>query len=83
VPALAQTPPPDGTPTRVRGTVEKLDDHNSPYGFGRRHLRATSRSAVADKAAALTPRFEHRDIGPLPFETTYFAGLLKAGMPEQ
>ena len=25
VPALAQTPPPDGTPTRVRGTVEKLD----------------------------------------------------------
>ena len=28
VPALAQTPPPDGTPTRVRGTVEKLDDHN-------------------------------------------------------
>ena len=21
-------PPPDGTPTRVRGTVEKLDDHN-------------------------------------------------------
>ena len=27
VPALAQTPP-DGTPTRVRGTVEKLDDHN-------------------------------------------------------
>src|SRR5712671_1907709 len=28
VPALAQTPPPDGTPTRVRGTVEKIDDHN-------------------------------------------------------
>ena len=28
VPALAQTPPPDGAPTRVRGTVEKLDDHN-------------------------------------------------------
>jgi hypothetical protein len=29
VPALAQAPsPPDGTPTRVRGTVEKLDDHN-------------------------------------------------------
>src|SRR5438477_12873822 len=28
VPALAQTPPPDGTPTRVRGTVEKLDGHN-------------------------------------------------------
>src|SRR5438309_8533370 len=29
VPALAQTPPPpDATPTRVRGTVEKLDDHN-------------------------------------------------------
>src|SRR5947209_19788165 len=28
VPALAQTPPPDGTPTRVRGTVEKLDSHN-------------------------------------------------------
>jgi hypothetical protein len=27
VPALAQTPP-DGAPTRVRGTVEKLDDHN-------------------------------------------------------
>ena len=26
VPALAQTPPPDGTPTRVRGTVEKLAD---------------------------------------------------------
>jgi hypothetical protein len=24
-PALAQTPPPDGTPTRIRGTVEKLD----------------------------------------------------------
>ena len=28
VPALAQTPPPDGTPTRVRGAVEKLDGHN-------------------------------------------------------
>src|SRR6202140_9629 len=28
VPALAQTPLPDGTPTRVRGTVEKLDDRN-------------------------------------------------------
>ena len=28
VPALAQTPPPDGAPTRVRGTVEKLADHN-------------------------------------------------------
>jgi hypothetical protein len=28
VPALAQAPPPDGTPTRVRGTVEKLDGHN-------------------------------------------------------
>src|SRR5882762_4872137 len=27
-PAPAQTPPPDGTPTRVRGTVEKLDGHN-------------------------------------------------------
>src|SRR5580765_1096070 len=25
IPALAQTPPPDGTPTRVRGTVESLD----------------------------------------------------------
>ena len=25
VPALAQAPPPDGTPTRIRGTVEKLD----------------------------------------------------------
>lgn len=25
VPALAQTAPPDGTPTRIRGTVEKLD----------------------------------------------------------
>jgi hypothetical protein len=24
-PVLAQTPPPDGTPTRIRGTVEKLD----------------------------------------------------------
>src|SRR5271154_5202960 len=24
-PALAQTPPPQGTPTRIRGTVEKLD----------------------------------------------------------
>ena len=24
-PALAQTPPPDGTPVRIRGTVEKLD----------------------------------------------------------
>lgn len=23
--AVAQTPPPDGTPTRIRGTVEKLD----------------------------------------------------------
>jgi len=29
---------------------------NSPCGFGRRHLRATSRSAVADKAAALRHR---------------------------
>ena len=28
MPAPAQTPPPDGTPTRVRGTVEKLDGHN-------------------------------------------------------
>src|ERR1700722_1439118 len=29
MPALAQTPAPsDGTPTRVRGTVEKLDGHN-------------------------------------------------------
>jgi hypothetical protein len=29
VPALAQTPsPPDGTPARVRGTVETLDGHN-------------------------------------------------------
>src|ERR1700719_2019976 len=28
MPALAQTPPPDGTPTRVRGTVEKLDGNN-------------------------------------------------------
>src|SRR5258708_32801703 len=28
VPALAQPPPPDGTPIRVRGTVEKLDGHN-------------------------------------------------------
>lgn len=29
VPAAAQNPPPpDGTPTRVRGTVEKLDGHN-------------------------------------------------------
>jgi hypothetical protein len=28
MPALAQTPTPDGTPTRVRGTVEKLDGHN-------------------------------------------------------
>jgi hypothetical protein len=26
--ALAQTPAPDGTPTRVRGTVEKLDGQN-------------------------------------------------------
>ena len=25
LPALAQTPPPAGTPTRIRGTVEKLD----------------------------------------------------------
>jgi hypothetical protein len=25
LPALAQTPPPQGTPTRIRGTVEKLD----------------------------------------------------------
>src|ERR1700730_351963 len=25
VPTLAQDPPPDGTPTRIRGTVEKLD----------------------------------------------------------
>ena len=25
LPALAQTAPPDGTPTRIRGTVEKLD----------------------------------------------------------
>jgi hypothetical protein len=25
VPTLAQAPPPDGTPTRIRGTVEKLD----------------------------------------------------------
>src|SRR5258708_32684119 len=28
VPAFAQTPPPDGTPTRIRGTVEKLDGQN-------------------------------------------------------
>src|SRR5436190_19983182 len=28
VPALAQTPAPDGTPTRIRGTVEKLDGQN-------------------------------------------------------
>ena len=28
MPALAQTPPPDGTPTRIRGTVEKLDGQN-------------------------------------------------------
>src|SRR5260370_40761195 len=28
MPALAQTPPPDGTPSRVRGTVEKLDGQN-------------------------------------------------------
>jgi hypothetical protein len=27
-PAIAQTPPPDGTPTRIRGTVEKLDAQN-------------------------------------------------------
>ena len=27
LPALAQTPPPQGTPTRIRGTVEKLDGH--------------------------------------------------------
>src|SRR2546430_7732633 len=33
VPALAQTPPPDGTPTRVRGTVAKLDDHNLTVKF--------------------------------------------------
>jgi hypothetical protein len=26
--AIAQTPPPDGTPTRIRGTVEKLDGQN-------------------------------------------------------
>src|SRR5713101_98466 len=28
VPALAQAPPPEGTPTRIRGTVEKLDGQN-------------------------------------------------------
>lgn len=28
VPVLAQTPAPDGTPTRIRGTVEKLDGQN-------------------------------------------------------
>jgi len=28
VPGLAQTPPPEGTPTRLRGTVEKLDGQN-------------------------------------------------------
>ena len=28
VPALAQNPPPAGTPTRIRGTVEKLDGHD-------------------------------------------------------
>ncbi len=28
MPALAQTPPPAGTPTRVRGTVDKLDGQN-------------------------------------------------------
>jgi hypothetical protein len=28
VPTLAQTPPPDGTPTRIRATVEKLDGQN-------------------------------------------------------
>jgi hypothetical protein len=27
-PALAQAPPPDGTPTRIRGTVDKLDGQN-------------------------------------------------------
>ncbi len=27
-PALAQTPPPDGTPTRIRATVDKLDGQN-------------------------------------------------------
>jgi hypothetical protein len=25
IPSLAQSPPPEGTPTRIRGTVEKLD----------------------------------------------------------
>ena len=28
VPALAQTPPPQNPPVRIRGTVEKLDGHN-------------------------------------------------------
>ncbi|HXO01613.1 MAG TPA: hypothetical protein VN900_06115 [Stellaceae bacterium] len=28
VPALAQAPAPQGTPTRIRGTVEKLDGHD-------------------------------------------------------
>ena len=27
LPTLAQNPP-QGTPTRIRGTVEKLDEHN-------------------------------------------------------
>jgi hypothetical protein len=51
VPALAQTPPPDGTPTRVRGTVEKLDGHN---------LTVKSRDgqvltiALADNVAVIT-----------------------------
>ena len=54
VPALAQTPPPpDATPTRVRGTVEKLDDHN---------LTVKSRDGQSRKAwptsdrATLSPR---------------------------
>ena len=53
VPALAQTPPPDGTPTRVRGTVEKLDGHN---------LTVKSRDGQSRKAwptsdrATLSPR---------------------------
>jgi hypothetical protein len=48
MPALAQTPPPDGTPTRVRGTVESLDNQK---------LTVKSRDGQS-VPVALAPEFE-------------------------
>jgi hypothetical protein len=50
MPALAQTPP-AGTPTRIRGTVEKLDGHNLTV---KSRDGQTLTIALADNVAVLT-----------------------------